>query len=77
MARIGSTRSMAVLYLIPVFGVLWGALFLGETVTVAMAGGCVVILLGVALTTGMLRFAAPGNTISARSGRAGLIVNRL
>ncbi|GGY34789.1 membrane protein [Rhodanobacter panaciterrae] len=58
MARIGSTRSMAVLYLIPVFGVLWGALFLGETVTVAMAGGCVVILLGVALTTGMLRFGA-------------------
>ncbi|OOG40343.1 DMT family transporter [Rhodanobacter sp. C05] len=55
MARIGSTRSMAVLYLIPVFGVLWGALFLGETVTVAMAGGCMVILLGVALTTGMLR----------------------
>lgn len=55
MARIGSTRSMAVLYLIPVFGVLWGALFLGETVTAAMAGGCAVILLGVALTTGMLR----------------------
>lgn len=58
MARIGSTRSMAVLYLIPVFGVLWGAMFLGESVTVAMAGGCVVILLGVALTTGMLRFGA-------------------
>ena len=58
MARIGSTRAMAVLYLIPVFGVLWGAFFLGERVTVAMAGGCVVILLGVALTTGMLRFGA-------------------
>ncbi len=56
MARIGSTRSMAVLYLIPVFGVLWGTLFLGESVTIAMAGGCVVILLGVALTTGMLHF---------------------
>jgi drug/metabolite transporter (DMT)-like permease len=55
LARVGSARAMAVLYLIPVFGVLWGALFLGETVTVAMAGGCAVILLGVALTTGMLR----------------------
>ncbi|HTV85186.1 MAG TPA: DMT family transporter [Dyella sp.] len=55
LARVGSTRSMAVLYLIPVFGVLWGAVFLGETVTIAMAGGCAVILLGVALTTGVLR----------------------
>jgi drug/metabolite transporter (DMT)-like permease len=61
LARIGSTRSMAVLYLIPVFGVVWGAMFLGESITLAMAGGSVVILLGVALTTGMLRFrsAAP------------------
>jgi drug/metabolite transporter (DMT)-like permease len=56
MARVGATRSMAVLYLIPVFGVLWGLLFLHEPVTLAMAGGCAVILLGVALTTGMLRF---------------------
>lgn len=61
LARIGSTRSMAVLYLIPVFGVAWGAMFLHETVTLAMAGGCSVILVGVALTTGMLkpRAAAP------------------
>ena len=61
LARIGSTRSMAVLYLIPVFGVLWGAMFLGEKLTLVMAGGSVVILLGVALTTGMLRIrpAAP------------------
>jgi drug/metabolite transporter (DMT)-like permease len=55
LAHVGSARAMAVLYLIPVFGVVWGALFLREAVTLAMAGGCVVILLGVALTTGMLR----------------------
>jgi drug/metabolite transporter (DMT)-like permease len=55
LARIGSTRSMAVLYLIPVFGVVWGAMFLHESITLAMAGGCAVILLGVALTTGMLK----------------------
>ncbi|WP_049623109.1 DMT family transporter [Frateuria defendens] len=54
MARIGATRSMVVLYLIPVFGVLWGLAFLGEPVTLAMAGGCIVILLGVALATGLL-----------------------
>ncbi|WP_266180833.1 DMT family transporter [Dyella humicola] len=55
MARIGAARSMAVLYLIPVFGVSWGVLFLHEPVTTTMAGGCVVILLGVALTTGLVR----------------------
>ncbi|PWK86666.1 DMT family transporter [Fulvimonas soli] len=54
LARVGATRSMAVLYLIPVFGVLWGLVFLHEPVTLAMAGGCAVILLGVALTTGLL-----------------------
>jgi drug/metabolite transporter (DMT)-like permease len=55
LAHVGSARAMAVLYLIPVFGVIWGAMFLGEAITLAMAGGCAVILLGVALTTGMLR----------------------
>ncbi|MFC5742677.1 DMT family transporter [Dyella tabacisoli] len=55
-ARVGAARSMTVLYLIPAFGVLWGTLFLGETFTMAMAVGCVVILLGTALTTGLIRF---------------------
>ena len=53
--RIGAARTMVVLYLIPAFAMLWGALFLGETVTLAMLGGCAVILLGVALTTGLWR----------------------
>lgn len=53
--RIGAARTMVVLYLIPAFAVLWGALFLGEAVTFSMAGGCAVILLGVALTTGVLQ----------------------
>lgn len=55
MARVGASRSMVVMFLIPVFGVVWGLVFLHEPVTLAMAGGCVVILLGVALTTGLLR----------------------
>jgi drug/metabolite transporter (DMT)-like permease len=51
-AHAGTSRTMTVLYLIPVFGVLWGWLFLKETVTANMVIACVVILLGVALTTG-------------------------
>lgn len=51
-AHAGTARTMTVLYLIPVFGVLWGWLFLKETITASMVIACVVILLGVALTTG-------------------------
>ncbi|MBL8198118.1 MAG: DMT family transporter, partial [Chromatiales bacterium] len=34
--RAGPTRAMAVAFLIPVFGMLWGALILGEVVTLSM-----------------------------------------
>lgn len=57
-ARVGTAPTMTVLYLIPAFGVLWGCLFLGEAFTAAMAVGCAVILLGTALTTGLIRFPA-------------------
>jgi drug/metabolite transporter (DMT)-like permease len=44
-ADIGATGALTVTYLIPVFGVLWGALFLGETISAPMlAGGALVIL---------------------------------
>jgi drug/metabolite transporter (DMT)-like permease len=53
-ANVGPARAIAVTFLIPVFGVLWGALFLDETPTVSMLAGCAVILLGTALATGLL-----------------------
>jgi drug/metabolite transporter (DMT)-like permease len=49
--RAGPTRAMAVAFLIPVFGMLWGALILGEVVTLSMLAGCSVILLGTALVS--------------------------
>jgi drug/metabolite transporter (DMT)-like permease len=45
---------MSVAFLIPVFGILWGALVLGETVTLGMLGGGGVILLGTALVVGVI-----------------------
>jgi len=44
---------MAVAFLIPVFGMLWGALMLGEVVTLTMLAACSVILLGTALVGGL------------------------
>jgi len=45
-ADVGATRALTVTYLIPLFGVLWGWLFLGEAVTPAMLGGGLLVLLG-------------------------------
>jgi drug/metabolite transporter (DMT)-like permease len=54
--HLGAARAITVTFLIPVFGVVWGALFLGEALSAAMVLGCAVILLGTALTTGVLRW---------------------
>lgn len=43
---IGATGALTVTYLIPVFGVLWGALFLGETVSAWMLAGAALVILG-------------------------------
>jgi drug/metabolite transporter (DMT)-like permease len=48
-ARVGPARTVAVTFLIPPFGMLWGALFLGEAVTAPMLAGCAIILAGTAL----------------------------
>lgn len=52
--RVGPTRAITVTYLIPLFGVTWGALFLGEAVTLTMGLGGAIVLTGVALANGML-----------------------
>ena len=54
-AHVGATYAASVTFLIPVFGMLWGALFLHEAVTVAMLAGCAVILAGTALASGQWR----------------------
>jgi drug/metabolite transporter (DMT)-like permease len=54
-ARAGPAFALTVTYLVPLFAVVWGALFLGETLTLPMALGCAVILLGTALATGLLQ----------------------
>jgi drug/metabolite transporter (DMT)-like permease len=50
-ARIGPTKTLAVTFLIPAFAILWGTLFLSESITPVMLGGCAVILIGTALAT--------------------------
>ncbi|WP_235580434.1 DMT family transporter [Rhizobacter sp. Root404] len=54
-AHVGPANAIAVTFLIPAFAVLWGWIFLGEALTLAMLLGCAVILVGTALATGLLK----------------------
>jgi drug/metabolite transporter (DMT)-like permease len=58
-ARVGPAQAMTVTFLIPAFAMLWGALILGESVTLTMLAGCAVILAGTALATGLARIPRP------------------
>lgn len=54
-ARVGAARTVSVTFLIPVFGVLWGAVFLDEAITPGLVLGCATVLSGTALANGILR----------------------
>jgi drug/metabolite transporter (DMT)-like permease len=46
---VGPARALTVTFLIPVFGMLWGALFLGEAITGSMLAGGALVLVGTGL----------------------------
>jgi len=54
--KIGVVRTMIVTYLIPLFGLFWGFLFLDEIITLNITAGALLILAGVALTTGIVTY---------------------
>ena len=51
LTELGPTGGMTVIYVVPVFGVLWGAIFLGEAIHLSTIAGGAVILLSVWLIT--------------------------
>jgi drug/metabolite transporter (DMT)-like permease len=57
LAELGATGGMTVIFVVPVFGVLWGALFLDEAIHLSTIAGGAVILASVWLIT---RRPAPG-----------------
>lgn len=52
---VGPTRALSVTFLIPVFGVLWGALFLNEAIGWDKVTGGLLVLAGITMTTGLLK----------------------
>lgn len=55
-ADVGPVKTITVTLLVPIFGMLWGILFLGEPLTPGRVAGCVIILAGCALILGLVRF---------------------
>lgn len=56
-ARVGPTNTLSVTFLVPLFGTLWGVLFLQEPLRFSLIAGLLIILTGVFLVTGVQ---APG-----------------
>jgi drug/metabolite transporter (DMT)-like permease len=55
-ADIGPVKASTVTLLVPVFGMLWGVIFLGEPLTPGRVVGCGIILAGCALILGLVRW---------------------
>ena len=51
LSRVGPTKAVSVTYLVPVFGVVWGATFLREPITAGMIAGLAIIAFSLVLVT--------------------------
>ena len=60
---VGATSALTVTFLNPLFGILWGALFLGEIVGWYTIAGAAVVIAGTALVTGYSPRAAARGTV--------------
>ena len=57
-AHAGAANAMTVTLLVPAFAIAWGWIFLAEVPTAGTLAGCATVLLGTALSTGLLRLPA-------------------
>ena len=53
--KAGPSKALTVTFMIPLFALFYGAVFLGETITAWMVGCGLVILCGIALATGLVK----------------------
>lgn len=68
LAGAGASRSILITYLVPALALAYGAILLGEPVTVAAIAGLALVLGGVALGTGVVRLARRGAQVTEVGG---------
>lgn len=73
-ASAGPSKAITVSYLIPVFAIVLGAVFIGEQVTSSMIAGGIVIALGTALATGLVKVGTLLRKTQVLAGRAAVVV---
>jgi drug/metabolite transporter (DMT)-like permease len=54
-ADVGPMKAITVTLLVPIFGMIWGVIFLGEPLTPGRLAGCAIILAGCSLILGLVR----------------------
>jgi drug/metabolite transporter (DMT)-like permease len=54
-ADVGPVKAITVTLLVPIFGMLWGVILLGEPLTAGRIAGCAIILAGCSLILGLVR----------------------
>jgi len=59
---LGPVKGVMVTLLIPVFGIFWGVVFLGEPLTAGRLAGCATVLAGCALALGLVRLPLRGGS---------------
>mgnify|MGYP001948663231 CR=1 FL=1 len=52
-SELGAPSALSVTFIIPVFGILWGNLFLGEAVGINTVAGSILVITGTMLVTGL------------------------
>ncbi|WP_074111399.1 DMT family transporter [Paenibacillus sp. P46E] len=69
--NVGAVKTVSVTFLVPVFGLVWGVIFLHEQVYANTIAGLVIILMSVTLVNRRKKGAGPGNPgeVSARQGK--------
>ncbi len=60
--NVGPSKTITVTFLVPPFGVFWGALILGERITIPIVLGAATVLFGTLLATGVIQ-AQPKNKV--------------
>ena len=65
----GPARALTVTFLVPVFALFYGAVFLGEEITQWMLICAVVIVCGVALSTGLVKLGRRPAATTAAAGK--------